>query len=185
MRCFFWRIRLPFWRTVSISLCFDRQNREVPLGGPVPPASLSLFCVCGTFQPSLTFPSWSQRLLLCLTAFFIKMNFIAYFILFIFTEQIPSQTQISFSLILQWQTMYVHSSMSRPAPWGTYYFPLWAPRWWPSLFLATICCSYQVDKGKDAAARTNRKLWAFLSPFSCSRPPQLPLIRDSSVLHRL
>lgn len=161
----------------------------MPLGGPVPPASLSLFCVCGTFQPSHTFLSWFQRLLLCLTAFFIKRNFTAYFILFIFTEQIPSQTQISSSLILQWPITYVHSSLLffvfMPVQRGTHYFPSQAPRLWPSLFLATACCSYQVYKGKDAAACTNRKPWAFLSPFSCSRPPQLPLIRDSSVLHRL
>lgn len=107
------------WCTVSLAqfnfgewdFCFGQwyvllhaldRPEWVPLGGPVPPPSLSLCCARGDSQSFLTFLGWAQKLLLCLTAFFTKMNFTVYFIQILFPDQIPAQTLINSSLILKW-----------------------------------------------------------------------------------
>lgn len=80
------------------------QTEWVPLGGPVPPLSLMLFCVCGDIKSFFTFLGWTQKLFLCLNVFFSKMNFAVNLIQIIFREQIPAQTWISSSL--QWPRMH-------------------------------------------------------------------------------
>lgn len=62
----------------------------VPLGGPIPPPSLSGFCVCGDFQSFFTFLGWTQKSPLYLIAFLSKMNFAVYLIQIIFPEKIPA-----------------------------------------------------------------------------------------------
>lgn len=62
----------------------------VPLGDPIPPPSLSVFCVCGDFQSFFTFLGWTQKLPLYLIAFLSKMNFAVYLIRIIFPEEIPA-----------------------------------------------------------------------------------------------
>jgi len=173
---------------VCTSPCSDRQNRVNASGWPCPTCSAIPSLCLGYHSAFSRLPqllSEVSSLPYCISDED-ELHSILHPIYFHWVNPMPDPNQFlphptTANDVCIFKFTVVVGVFFMSVPWGTYYFPPRAPRLRPSLFPATICCSYQVYKGQGAAARTKTKPWAFLSPFSCSRPPQLPFNRDSAV----